>query len=101
MNILLLLIKYSFLSCTIGGRLRKSKGKVEELNPQERFRELLFGMEEWVSTFQRKGKLSFTKTSGVSSWGLFSLQKNLQNFSGSPSHRIFGHMHEALNIDKK
>ena len=25
---------------------RKTKGKVEELNPEERFRELLFGMEE-------------------------------------------------------
>jgi hypothetical protein len=32
---------------------------------------------------------------------MFSSQKNLQNFSDSPSHRIFGHMHEALNIDKK
>jgi hypothetical protein len=31
---------------------------------------------------------------------LFSSQKILQNFSDSPSHRIFGHMHEALNIDK-
>jgi len=24
----------------------------------------------------------------------------LQNFSDSPSHRIFRHMHEVLNIDK-
>jgi hypothetical protein len=32
---------------------------------------------------------------------LFSSQKFLQNFSDSPSHRIFRHMHEALNIDKK
>jgi hypothetical protein len=32
---------------------------------------------------------------------LFSSQKILQNFSDSPSHRIFGHMYEALNIDKK
>jgi hypothetical protein len=32
---------------------------------------------------------------------LFSLQKNLQNCSDSSSHRIFRHMHEALNIDKK
>jgi hypothetical protein len=32
---------------------------------------------------------------------LFSSQKILQNFSDSPSHRIFIHMHEALNIDKK
>ena len=31
----------------------------------------------------------------------FSLQKILQNFSHSPSHRIFGRMHEALNINKK
>jgi hypothetical protein len=31
---------------------------------------------------------------------MFSFQKILQNFSDSPSHRIFGHMHEALNIDK-
>jgi hypothetical protein len=31
----------------------------------------------------------------------FSLQKILQNFSDSPSHRIFKNMHEALNIDKK
>jgi hypothetical protein len=47
----------------VRGRLEwwKNKGKVEELNPQEKFRELLFGMEERVSTFQRKGKLSFTK----------------------------------------
>jgi hypothetical protein len=33
--------------------------------------------------------------------GRFSSQKILQNFSDSPSHRIFRHMHEALNIDKK
>jgi hypothetical protein len=32
---------------------------------------------------------------------LFSSQKILQNFSDSPSHRIFRHMHEVLNIDKK
>jgi hypothetical protein len=32
---------------------------------------------------------------------LFSSQKILQNFSDFPSHRIFGHMHEALSIDKK
>jgi hypothetical protein len=25
----------------------------------------------------------------------------LPKFSDSPSHRIFEHMHEALNIDKK
>jgi hypothetical protein len=31
----------------------------------------------------------------------FSLQKILQNFSHSPSHRIFGRMPEALNINKK
>jgi hypothetical protein len=35
------------------------------------------------------------------SWGRFSSQKILQNFSDSTSHRIFRHMHEALNIDKK
>jgi hypothetical protein len=39
-----------------------------------------------------------SKTTGGA---LFSSQKILQNFSDSPSHRIFGHMHEALNIDKK
>jgi hypothetical protein len=32
---------------------------------------------------------------------LFSSQKILQNFLDSPSHQIFRHMHEALNIDKK
>jgi hypothetical protein len=32
---------------------------------------------------------------------LFSSLKILQNFSDSPSHRIFEHMHESLNIDKK
>jgi hypothetical protein len=32
---------------------------------------------------------------------LFSSEKILQNFSDSLSHRIFGHMHEVLNIDKK
>jgi hypothetical protein len=31
---------------------------------------------------------------------LFSSQKILQNFSDFPSHRIFRHMHEVLNIDK-
>jgi len=31
---------------------------------------------------------------------LFSSQKILQNFSDSPSHRIFRHMHEVLNINK-
>jgi hypothetical protein len=33
--------------------------------------------------------------------GWFSLQKILQNFSDFPSHWIFRHIHEALNIDKK
>jgi hypothetical protein len=37
----------------------------------------------------------------VSLQGLFSSPEILQNFSDSPSHRIFGHMHKALNIDKK
>jgi hypothetical protein len=32
---------------------------------------------------------------------LFSSQKILQKFSDSSSHRIFGYMREALNIDKK
>jgi hypothetical protein len=32
---------------------------------------------------------------------MFSSQKILQNFSDSPSHRIFRHIHEALNIDEK
>ena len=31
---------------------------------------------------------------------LFTSQKILQNFSDSPSHRIFRHIHEVLNIDK-
>jgi hypothetical protein len=31
----------------------------------------------------------------------FSYPKILQKFSDSPSHRIFRHMHEALNINKK
>jgi len=31
---------------------------------------------------------------------LFSYSKILQNFSDSPSHRIFRRMHEVLNIDK-
>jgi hypothetical protein len=30
----------------------------------------------------------------------FSSHKILQNFSDSSSHRIFGHMHEVLNIYK-
>jgi hypothetical protein len=30
---------------------------------------------------------------------VFSSLKILQNFSDFPSHQIFGHMHEALNID--
>jgi hypothetical protein len=40
-------------------------------------------------------------TSNLGTKALFSSQKILQNFSDSPSHRIFGHMHETLNIDKK
>ena len=32
---------------------------------------------------------------------LFSSQKNLQNFSDSPSHRILRRMYGALNIGKK
>ena len=35
-----------------------------------------------------------------SSLALFSSQKTLQKFSDSPSHRIFRHIHEVLNIDK-
>jgi len=31
---------------------------------------------------------------------LFSFPKILQNFSDSPSHRIFGRMHGVLNIDE-
>jgi len=31
---------------------------------------------------------------------LFSSKKILQNFSDSPSHRIFKRMHEVLNIDE-
>jgi len=31
---------------------------------------------------------------------LFTSQKVLQNFSDSPSHRIFRRMHGVLNIDK-
>ena len=38
--------------------------------------------------------------SGVCTKALFSSQKILQSFSDSPSHRIFRHMHEVLNIDK-
>jgi hypothetical protein len=34
-------------------------------------------------------------------WALFSSQKFLQNFPDFPSHRIFGHIYEGLNIDKK
>ena len=38
--------------------------------------------------------------SGRWTWALFSSQKNLQNFSDSPSHRIFRGMHEVLNINE-
>jgi hypothetical protein len=34
-------------------------------------------------------------------WGLFGSQKILQNFSDFSSHRIFKHIYEALNINKK
>jgi hypothetical protein len=34
-------------------------------------------------------------------WPCLVFKKILQNFSDSSSHRIFGHMYEALNIDKK
>jgi len=36
----------------------------------------------------------------VSILALFSSPKILQNFSDSPSHRIFRHMHGVLNIDE-
>jgi hypothetical protein len=36
----------------------------------------------------------------LSTGALFSFQKNLQNFSHFPSHRIFRRMHGVLNIDK-
>jgi hypothetical protein len=36
-----------------------------------------------------------------SSQGTVYMPKILPKFSDSPSHRIFEHMHEALNIDKK
>jgi len=36
----------------------------------------------------------------VFSRALFSSPKVLQNFSDSPSHRIFRRMHEVLNIDE-
>jgi hypothetical protein len=44
-------------------------------------------------------KCNFNGTARASE-ALFSSQKILQNFSDSPSHRIFRHMHEVLNIDK-
>jgi hypothetical protein len=47
------------------------------------------------------GPMPLCHNSGHWNLGLFSLQKNLQNFSDYPSHRIFGHMHETLNINKK
>jgi hypothetical protein len=34
-------------------------------------------------------------------WPCLVCKKKLQNFLDSPSHRIFRHMYEALNIDKK
>jgi hypothetical protein len=34
-------------------------------------------------------------------WAQFSYPKILQIFSDFPSHRIFRHMHEVLNINKK
>jgi hypothetical protein len=43
-------------------------------------------------------------TKKIDLWGskaLFGSKKNLQNFLDFPSYRIFGHMHQALNIDKK
>jgi len=37
---------------------------------------------------------------GFGTKALFSSQKILQNFSDSPSHRIFRRMHGVLNIDE-
>ena len=48
--------------------------------------------------FDRRSNLNF---GSGSSQVQFRSPKILQNFSYSPSHRIFGHMHEALNINKK
>jgi len=49
-------------------------------------------------TFAYHPTLAVCRT--LSSQALFSSQTILQNFSDSPSHRIFRHMHEVLNIDK-
>jgi hypothetical protein len=49
------------------------------------------------------GELWFQRLTGSRRMtkALFSFQQNLQNFLDFPSHQIFRHMHEALNIDKK
>jgi hypothetical protein len=43
------------------------------------------------------GMPCFFKAPAMEVWSPFSSM----NFSDTPSHRIFGHMHETLNIDKK
>jgi hypothetical protein len=62
----------------------------------------------WPSQITRAGgtvllkiRSNHHRRQSVKARALFSSQKILQNFSDSPSHRIFGHMHETLNIDKK
>jgi hypothetical protein len=54
-----------------------------------------------VARFGEKKLKSFSFHRFFPAWVLFSSQKILQFFSDFPSHRIFRHVHEALNIDKK
>jgi hypothetical protein len=49
----------------------------------------------------REGGPTWSQLTDMAALARFSSQKILQNFSDFSSHRIFRHMHEALNIDKK
>jgi len=48
----------------------------------------------------KKTSASSFRSEFLAPQALFTFQKILQNFSDSPSHRIFRGMHEALNIDE-
>ena len=54
----------------------------------------------WRAIFMVFGKFQECKVQLHNCWRYFSSQKILQNFSNSPSHRIFRHMHGVLNIDE-
>jgi hypothetical protein len=54
---------------------------------------------KYLRFFRRKKWM--VKSAIVKSWVRFSSKNFCKSFQDFPSHRIFGRMHETLNVDKK